>query len=229
MLCYSTWEEWELIQATSRKEKLVLSLSEATTESGTAETGSSVPAGWCFNFSFPVCSSHPFFLTADPLHHLQARSQRRQRVSVLLMSRWLSPSSLVPSPSHHPIGPVRGHFHIPEQRLRYGQGSQTALSNARTDMARKVWEQSLQLSFQYCTFGKNWVSLKHQVSCANDHRLYLIHNSPGPTVNIKNNLYCISPQNAFPLSSNNKWLCSHGNSYFGRKKIRENWISTTGL
>lgn len=53
MLCYSTWEEWELIQATSRKEKLVLSLSEATTESGTAETGSSVPAGWVFQLLFP--------------------------------------------------------------------------------------------------------------------------------------------------------------------------------
>lgn len=49
--------------------------------------------------------------------------------------------------------------------------------------------------------------------------------SPVPTVKIKNNLYCIIPENALPLSANNKWLGSHGNSYFGRKEIKENWIS----
>ena len=49
--------------------------------------------------------------------------------------------------------------------------------------------------------------------------------SPVPNVKIKNNLYCIIPENALPLSANNKLLGSHGNSYFGRKETKENWIS----
>lgn len=127
---------------------------------------------------------------------------------------WPHPLSLGPT------GPVSSHPYIPEQRVSKAGSLPPWLEECGN--SHYNWALSIVLRGKMSLWGT-----KQAVQITRDYILSGI--AQFPLWKLKDNLYCLIPQNAFPLNPNNKWLCSHGNSYFGRKKIRENWIFRTGL